>query len=180
MVEELARGDVQSAMQNLDRQGRVLEIRGHDERIAVIAKEYAKEPTNTLVVSPDNRSRTEINERIHAELQGRGIVGNKEHSIRALVPRQDLTGADRTWAARYDIGDVLRYSRASKETGIAKGIYAHVKSIDTATNRLTVELQDGTERPTIPADSGACLCSGRKCGDFPSVTASNSPRLPTS
>jgi conjugative relaxase-like TrwC/TraI family protein len=150
VVEQLARGNVQDAIQSLDRQGRVHEIRGHDERIAAIAKEYAKEPTNTLVVSPDNRSRTEINERIHAELQGRGVVGNKEHDIRALVPRQDLTGADRTWAARYDIGDVLRYSRASKETGIAKGTYAHVKSIDTATNRLTVELRDGTERTYDP------------------------------
>jgi conjugative relaxase-like TrwC/TraI family protein len=150
VVEQLARGDVHEAMQNLDRQGRVHQIRGHDERIAAIAKEYAKDPTNTLVVSPDNRSRTEINERIHAELQGRGIVGNKEHNIRALAPRQDLTGADRTWAARYDIGDVLRYSRTSKETGIAKGTYAHVKSIDTASNRLTVELQDGTERTYDP------------------------------
>jgi len=150
VVEELARGNVQGAIQSLDRQGRVHEIRGHDERIAAIAKEYAKSPENTLVVSPDNRSRTEINERIHAELQGRGIVGNKEHDIRALVPRQGLTGADRTWAARYDIGDVLRYSRASKETGIAKGTYAHVKTIDTATNRLTVELQDGTERTYDP------------------------------
>jgi hypothetical protein len=53
-------------------------------------------------------------------------------------------------AARYDIGDVLRYSRASKETGIAKGSYAPVKSIDTATNRLTVEMQDGTERTYDP------------------------------
>ena len=150
VVEQLARGNVHDAIQDLGRQGRVHEIRGHDQRIAVIAAEYAKEPTNTLVVSPDNRSRTEINQRIHAELQGRGIVGNKEHDIRALVPRQDLTGADRTWAARYDIGDVLRYSRASKETGIAKGTYAHVKSIDTATNRLTVGLQDGTERTYDP------------------------------
>ena len=40
------------------------------------------------------------------------------------MPRQDLTGADRTWAARYEVGDVLRYSRASKETGIGKGDYA--------------------------------------------------------
>jgi ATP-dependent exoDNAse (exonuclease V) alpha subunit len=99
-----------------------------------------------LVVSRTIAPRNEINERIHGELQRRGIVGNKEHDIRALVPRQDLTGVDRTWAARYDIGDVPRYSRASKETGIAKGTYAHVKNIDTATNRLTVELQDGTVR----------------------------------
>src|SRR6266849_5489485 len=150
VVEQLARGEVREAVQNLNRQGRVHEIRGHDERMAAIAKEYAKEPTNTLVVSPDNRSRTEINEHIHAELQGRGIVGNKEHDIRTLVPRQDLTGADRTWAEQYEVGDVLRYSRASKETGIGKGEYAQVKSIDPPNNRLTVELQDGTKRTYDP------------------------------
>jgi ATP-dependent exoDNAse (exonuclease V) alpha subunit len=150
VVEQLARGKVQDAIQNLARQGRVHQICGHDERIAAIAKEYAKQPTNTLVVSPDNRSRTEINERIHAELQGRGMVAKKEHDIRVLVPRQDLTGADRTWAARYDIKDVLRYSRASKETGIAKGAYAHVKGIDPASNRLTVTLQGGAERTYDP------------------------------
>jgi conjugative relaxase-like TrwC/TraI family protein len=124
VVEQLARGEVREALKNLDRQGRVHEIHGHDERIAAIAKEYAKSPENTLVVSPDNHSRAEINERIHAELQGRGVVSIEEHSIRTLVPRQNLTSADRTWAERYDVGDVLRYSRASKETGIGKGEYA--------------------------------------------------------
>jgi len=92
----------------------------------------------------------EINERVHAELQRSGIVSIEEHRIRTLVPRQDLTGADRTWAARYEVGDVLRYSRASKETGIGKGEYAQVKSIDAPNNRLTVELQDGAERTYDP------------------------------
>jgi ATP-dependent exoDNAse (exonuclease V) alpha subunit len=92
----------------------------------------------------------EINERIHAELQRSGLVSNEEHRIRTLAPRQDLTGADRTWAERYEVGDVLRYSRASKETGIGKGAYAQVKSIDVPRNRLTVELQDGTQRTYDP------------------------------
>ncbi len=150
VVEQLARGEVHEAIQNLDRQGRVHEIQSHDERIAAIAKEYAKSPENTLVISPDNRSRMELNERIHAELQRSGLVSNEEHRIRTLVPRQDLTGADRTWAERYKVGDVLRYSRSSKETGIGKGEYAQVKSIDAPKNRLTVELQDGTERTYDP------------------------------
>jgi hypothetical protein len=122
------------------RQGRVHEIQGRDERIAAIAEEYTKSPENTLVISPDNRSRAEINERLHAELQRSGLVSNEEHCIRTLVPRQDLTGADRTWAERYEVGDVLRHSRASKETGIGRGAYAQVKSIDAPKNRLTVEL----------------------------------------
>ena len=150
VVEQLARGEVQQAIQNLDRQGRVHEIQGYDERIAAIAKEYAKSPENTLVISPDNRSRMEINERVHAELQRSGLVSSEEHHVRTLVPRQNLTGADRTWAQRYEVGNVLRYSRASKETGIGKGEYAQVKSIDAPKNRLTVQLRDGTQRTYDP------------------------------
>ena len=150
VVEQLARGEVREAIQNLDRQGRVHEVQDRDERIAAIAKEYAQSPDSTLVISPNNRSRMKINERVHAELQRSGLVSNEERRIRTLVPRQDLTGADRTWAERYQVGDLLRYSRASKETGIGKGACAQVKSIDAPKNRLTVTLQDGTERNYDP------------------------------
>jgi len=150
VVQQLARGNVREAINNLDHQGRVHEIRRHEERISAIAKEYAKSPENTLVVSPDNRSRMEINERIHAELQGKGMVKGEEHPVRTLVPRQELTGADRTWAAKYEVGDILRYSRTSKETRIGKGKYAQVRSIDALSNRLAVRLQDGTERAYDP------------------------------
>ena len=145
VVEQLARGEVREAVQGLGRQGRVHEIPTTDERVVAIANEYARFPENTLVVSPDNRSRMEINARIHTELQSVGIVSGQEHPVRTLVPRQDLTGADRTWAARYEVGDVLRYSRTSKETGIGKGEYAQVKSIDASKNQLTVESRDGVE-----------------------------------
>jgi hypothetical protein len=141
---------VREAIQNLDRQCRVHEIQGQDERIAAIARDYAKSSENTLVIALDNRSRIAINERVHAELQRRCLVSNGEHRIRTLVPRQDLTGADRTWAERYEVGDVLRYSRESKETGIGKGAPAQVKSIDAPKNQLTVELQDGTQRTYDP------------------------------
>jgi ATP-dependent exoDNAse (exonuclease V) alpha subunit len=144
-VEQLARGQVGEAIAGLERQGRIHEVPGHEDRIAAIAKEYAKSPDNTLVVSPDNRSRAEINQAIHAELQAKGVVGREEHRAQVLVPRQDLTGADRIWAARYNPGDVLRYSRGSKETGIGKGEYARVKSVDAPNNRLTVERKSGEE-----------------------------------
>ena len=66
------------------------------------------------------------------------------------MPLKTSTGADRTWAERYEVGDVLRYSRASKETCIGKGPYAQVTSIDAPKNRLTVQLQDGTQRTYDP------------------------------
>jgi conjugative relaxase-like TrwC/TraI family protein len=145
VVEQLARGEVREAVLGLERQGRVHEIRGHEERITAIAKEYAKSPEGTLVVSPDNRSRVEINLAIRAEMQERGQVSKDEHRIEALVPRQDLTGPERTWAARYEFNDVVRYARASKETGIERGEYARVKSVDVENNLLTVVRANGSE-----------------------------------
>jgi conjugative relaxase-like TrwC/TraI family protein len=149
-VEELARGDVGTALSSLDRQGRVHEIPGRRERIDAIAREYARSPESTLVVSPDNRSRTEINQRIHEELQSRGVVNRAEHSLITLVPRQEMTGADRTWAQQYQVNDILRYSRGSHETGIEKGEYTRVASIDSKNNLLTVIRVDGTEQTYDP------------------------------
>jgi hypothetical protein len=78
VVEHLARGEVHEAVRSLGRQGRVHEIPDYNERIVAIAREYATSPNNTLVVSPDNRSRMEINERIHGELQRQDVVSNAE------------------------------------------------------------------------------------------------------
>ena len=60
-VEQLARGEVREAIGNLNRQGRVHEIGDRQERIGEIAREYVRSPENTLVVSPDNEIRREIN-----------------------------------------------------------------------------------------------------------------------
>jgi hypothetical protein len=60
------------------------------------------------------------------ELQAHGIVDTENHAMRVLVPRSDMTGADRTWAANYDVGDVLRYQRGSRAIGIEKQSYATV------------------------------------------------------
>ncbi len=92
-VEMLARGHVAAAIESLDIQGRVHEVIGREARISAIAREYAASPESTLVVSPDNRSRAEINTAIHRELQAQGIVGKQEHAMQVLVPRQELTGA---------------------------------------------------------------------------------------
>jgi ATP-dependent exoDNAse (exonuclease V) alpha subunit len=138
VVEQLASGQVRAAVESLHQQGRVHQVTGHDERIGAIAREYAKSPSGTLVVSPDNRSRSEINQRIHDVLQSRGLVNRQEHSVRTLVPRQDLTGADRGWAQRYQVDDILRYSRSSKETGIEKGEYTRVIAVNVQENTLTV------------------------------------------
>jgi conjugative relaxase-like TrwC/TraI family protein len=150
VVEQLASGQVRAAVESLDQQGRVHQVEGHEERIGAIAREYAKSPAGTLVVSPDNRSRSEINQRIHDELQSRGLVSKQEYSVRTLVPRQELTGADRSWAQQYKVDDILRYSRSSKETGIEKGEYARVLAVNAKANTLTVVRGNGEQTTYDP------------------------------
>src|SRR2546425_6919794 len=95
VVEQLARGEVRGAIQQLDQQGRVHHIPSRDERLAAIAREYAKDPEGTLVVSPDNQSRQDINQIIHRMMQADGHVDRDEHRVHVLVARQEITGADR-------------------------------------------------------------------------------------
>jgi ATP-dependent exoDNAse (exonuclease V) alpha subunit len=144
-VEQLAHGHVHEAIDNLRQQGRVHEIPNREERLEAIAKAYAEQPDRTLVVSPDNRSRQEINERIHHELQSSGRVEDQEHRLTVLVPRQEMTGADRQWAAQYEPGDIVRYTRGSNAVGVKSGEYVHVTSIDREQNLLTVERQNGRQ-----------------------------------
>jgi conjugative relaxase-like TrwC/TraI family protein len=145
VVEQLARGDVREAISNLNGQGRVHEIGDRAERIAEIAREYVRQPENTLVVSPDNESRREINGQIHRAMQGAGQVKEEEHAVRVLNARQDLTGADRQWAPNYEPDDVIRYSKGSKPLGIAAGEYAKVIRTDARENTVTVERGNGQE-----------------------------------
>jgi len=142
-VEKLARGDVWEAISNLDRQGRVHEVADRTVRLTAIASEYAREPRGTLVISPDNESRRELNALIHREMQERGEVSREEHRLRVLDPRQEMTGADRQWAGQYEVGDVVRYTRGRKVLGIDPGEYAHVEAVDAKGNRITIERQGG-------------------------------------
>lgn len=144
-VEQLARGEVREAVGNLNSQGRVHEIGDRQERISEIAREYVRSPERTLVVSPDNASRREINEAIHRTMQNEGKVSNNEQRVHVLYARQDVTGADRQHAQNYEKGDVLRYSKGSKPLGIEPGEYARVSHVDRESNTLTVKRHGGEE-----------------------------------
>lgn len=150
-VEHLSRGEVAEGIALLEQQGRITEIKDASQRIASIARSYAESPENTIVVSPDNASRREINQAVRAELQAHGIVDRENRVLRVLIPRSDMTGADRTWAANYDVGDVLHYQRGSKTIGIEKQSYATVVATQPKENLLTVETENGKQLTYDPA-----------------------------
>jgi len=142
-VELLANGQVSAALEGLQKQGRVQEIPNREERIRAIAKSYVESPQNTLIVSPDNASRRELNLSVRQELKASGTLAPEDHSFRVLVQRQDMTGAERSWASHYEINDVVRYARGSKGVGIEAGSYGSVVAIDPTANLLTVAKQNG-------------------------------------
>jgi conjugative relaxase-like TrwC/TraI family protein len=142
-VELLASGQTSAAVDLLHQQGRIREISDPQERIRNIAHAYAESPANTLIVSPDNASRRELNLAVRQELKANGTVATEDHSFRVLIQRQDMTGADRAWANHYDVGDVVRYSRGSKSIGIEGGSYGTVIAINPDANLLSVEKASG-------------------------------------
>jgi ATP-dependent exoDNAse (exonuclease V) alpha subunit len=143
VVESLSHGEVHDAIRQLDTQGRVHEITGREDRLAAIAHAYAQYPEGTVVVSPDNRSRTEINQLIHRVMQTAGQVDHHEHRVRVLVTRQEITGADRQWAPQYARGDVVRYTTGSRALAVGAGEYARVEQVHAQENRLTVTRAHG-------------------------------------
>jgi conjugative relaxase-like TrwC/TraI family protein len=150
-VEHFSRGEVAEGVALLEQQGRVTEIADARKRITSIARNYANSPDNTIIVSPDNASRREINDAVRRELQARGIVEGESHSMWVLALRTDMTGADRAWAVRYEVGDVLHYQRGSIVLGIEQKSYTRVVAVDPKLNLLTVEKPDGKRVTSDPS-----------------------------
>jgi ATP-dependent exoDNAse (exonuclease V) alpha subunit len=79
-VEHLSKNETSIGLTLLQQQGRVTEIPDNVRRIEAIARDYVAKPENTLVVSPDNASRQEINNAIRTELQASGVVSKEGNS----------------------------------------------------------------------------------------------------
>lgn len=106
-VEHLAKNETAKGVKLLQEQGRITEVPDAAGRFQAIGKDYAAKPENTIIVSPDNRSRQEINQAVRTELQATGAVSKDSRQFTTLVQRSEMTGPDRAWAARYQTGDVI-------------------------------------------------------------------------
>ena len=71
-------GEVKEAIASLNQQGRVHEIKDRGGALRRDGAEYARVPDRTLVISPDNESRREINSQIHRAMR---------ESARSQAPR---------------------------------------------------------------------------------------------
>ena len=141
-VRHLANNQIEKGIELLHLQGRLTEIADGGDRVIAIARNYAGRPANTIIISPDNKSRQHINEAVRAELLVNGTLAGNGRTFQTLVHRSDMTGADRTYAALYRVGEVVQYTKGSAAQRIEKGDAGVVRSIDPTNNHLTVELKD--------------------------------------
>jgi conjugative relaxase-like TrwC/TraI family protein len=145
-VEKLSAREMREAVDSLERQGRIVEITQTKQRLKAIASAYCENPKNTLVVSPRNRERVQLNTLIHRQLQRDGKVSQADQQMTVYVSRQDMTGTERTFANAYVPGeDIIRYNRASKVYEVKVGDYALVTAKNHKENEITVQFETGRQ-----------------------------------
>jgi conjugative relaxase-like TrwC/TraI family protein len=150
-VEAMAAGRIAEGVELLREQGRIHTIEHRAERFAAIAAAYAEAPAGTLIVSPDNQSRAEINAAVRNQLRQFEQLGETEYRASVLANRQDVTAADRAVAHSYHVGDSVQYLRGSKQLGLPAKSYAQVTAVDSEHNQITVETANGKSVTYDPA-----------------------------
>jgi len=146
----MANGQIADGVAALQRQGRVHEVAHRQERFAAIARAYAASPENTLVVSPDNKSRQEINSAIRDELKRQGKLSD-EHEFQVLV-RKDIHAEDRRYIHSYRPGDSLRFHTSLPSLKIKAGQLAHVIDAQPDSGQLSIKVNDGVSPRFINYD----------------------------
>ena len=138
-----------------------------EQRRKQIAREYAAAHhagERVLVVSPANEERRELNKAIRAELS-RTATSRQPGTQHTILVNRGLSGAQRAIAYNYEEGDVIRFTRGSKQFAIPKGSYARVEAVDREANMLTVKTPDGrVASNTIRSGSSASKSSARSSG----------------
>jgi ATP-dependent exoDNAse (exonuclease V) alpha subunit len=85
-VEMLAHGQTAAAIEALKDQGRVTQIPDSQQRVQAIARNYVARPERTLIVSPDNASRQELNHVVRLQSKETGALNAHDHTLPILVP----------------------------------------------------------------------------------------------
>jgi conjugative relaxase-like TrwC/TraI family protein len=138
-------GEIAESLAILERRGDIREIADVAQRRKAIAQEYLaahEAGQRVLVVSPANEERRELNQEIRATLIVRGHV-DAHGSEQTILVNRNLPGVQRALAYNYQEGDVIRFTRGSKQFDIAKGSYVRVKAVDRDQNLLAVQSDTG-------------------------------------
>ena len=107
------------------------------------------------MVSPDNKSRQEINSAIREELKRQGKLTG-EHTFQLLV-RKDVHAEDRRYARSYRPGDALRFHTNLPSLRIKSGQVGTVLDVKPDQNTISVKIGEGMSQRYITYDPKIAL-----------------------
>jgi hypothetical protein len=137
-VEKCTWGKHHRAVSILHSAGHVIQHRRRSDRLQTLVELFREHPEKSLVIVPDNKTRLELNEMIRAEWKQQGRISSVALMGVVLAPKQELTGVDREVAAKYELGQVVRFREGSDALKIEPGSYWTVVSRDMAANQVAV------------------------------------------
>lgn len=144
-VYSATKGDVKTAFAQINKNIiQVQDKEGSDEpvlRREIMANTYlsmsAKDRNNTLVISPANEDRFDVNNHIREGLKLEGSLGQKSIQTTNLV-NKNLTIEAKTKSYNYYKDQVVRFNRGNKKLGIEKNTYLKVSSTNHDKNELVL------------------------------------------
>jgi len=122
---------------------RIQTIPNRAKRLQAVADAYldaGPARADTLVLTPSNEDRVELNARIRQGLRADGVLQGPEHAAQILVGR-GLTKAQTRDSAYYAVGDHVRFNSRAKSLGIDSGEGFQVIAIDRAANQVTLKAE---------------------------------------
>ncbi|MEQ8979905.1 MAG: MobF family relaxase [Deltaproteobacteria bacterium] len=121
--------------------GRVVSIGTRTDRLQAVADAFLNRPEardDTIVLTPSNKDRIELNERIRQGLRRDGVLVGDEQRAEVFVSR-GFTDAQTRESAYYDVGDVVRFGRNYKRLSVRSGDTLRVVSTDLPKNKVVLE-----------------------------------------
>ncbi len=139
------KGDISRAFAKINKSiVQVQDKNGNDEPILrreIMADTYLsmskKDQANTLIISPANEDRYNVNNHIREELKVEQTLSGKSIKTTNLV-NKNLTNEAKTKSYNYHKDLVIRFNRNNKKLGIEKNSYLTVANINHDKNQLTL------------------------------------------
>jgi len=144
IVENAAEGRGAEAIRALENAGRLVTIGYRSARLESVAQDYLNRDRavqqQTLVLTGVRADRAELNERIREGLKAQGVLSGYEVRADVLVSK-DLTKAQVKESLSFEVGDVIRFSKAYRSLDVAKGEYGRVTAIDSVRNIVALKME---------------------------------------
>ena len=154
VVGNIVRGQNKKAFDKLIAGGMVHENKDKEELFNGIVTSYLVDRENTLIITPFNRDRTDINKEVREALRSAGDLYSKDKDT-TILANKGMTKAEMQHAKYYVTGDVVLFRRGYKSLNVPDNSYLRVKDIDGNANVLTLLTKDGREVRFSPKGKSA-------------------------